>query len=120
MMNFPGVYLGDEEVWKKLEAAEGTVITGHAPGVSGAQLAGYLLGGVTSDHECATLDEAREKLRRGMYLMIRQGAAARNLKDLAPLLAESPNLCARCLAVSDDITPAFIASAGTWTAACAS
>lgn len=112
MMNFPGVYLGDEEVWKKLEAAEGTVITGHAPGVSGAQLAGYLLGGVTSDHECATLDEAREKLRRGMYLMIRQGAAARNLKDLAPLLVESPNLCARCLAVSDDITPAFIRERG--------
>lgn len=112
MMNFPGVYLGDEEVWKKLEVSKDTVITGHAPGVSGAQLSGYLLGGVTSDHECSTREEALEKLRRGMYLMIRQGAAARNLKDLAPLLAEDPRLCVRCLAVSDDITPAFMRERG--------
>ncbi len=112
MMNFPGVYLGDGEVWEKLEAAEGTVVTGHAPGVAGEQLSGYLLGGVTSDHECSEPAEALEKLRRGMYLMIRQGAAARNLKDLAPILADNPGLCVRCLAVSDDITPAFIRERG--------
>ncbi len=112
MMNFPGVYLGDRKVWEKLEAAAGTVITGHAPGVSGAYLAGYILGGVTSDHECSTTGEALEKLRRGMYVMIRQGCAARNLSDLAPLLAADPGLCVRCLAVSDDITPAFIRERG--------
>ena len=114
MMNFPGVIFGDEAVWKKLEtAAEAEkVITGHAPGLSGPQLSAYLLGGVSSDHECGTLEEAREKLRRGMYLMIRQGATARNLSTLAPLLAEKPELACRILAVSDDITPDFILQRG--------
>ena len=112
MMNFPGVYMGDDEVWKKLEASEGKVITGHAPSVSGKELAGYILGGVTSDHECGTPEEALEKLRRGMFLMIRQGATARNLSDLAPVLVNAPHLCTRCLAVSDDITPAFIRERG--------
>lgn len=112
MMNFPGVYLGDDKVWAKLAASEGKVITGHAPRVSGKELAAYLLGGITSDHECDNAEEALEKLRRGMYLMIRQGATARNLKELAPLLAARPGLAARYLSVSDDISPNFIHERG--------
>ena len=112
MMNFPGVIFGDEKVWKKLEAAEDMVITGHAPHVTGERLCAYLLGGVTSDHECDGRDEALEKLRRGMYLMIRQGTTARNLSSLAPILAERPELAVRCLAVGDDLSPLFIRERG--------
>ena len=97
MMNFPGVCFGDDKVWAKLAAAKDKVITGHAPRVRGRELSAYLLGGITSDHECDGEDEALEKLRRGMYLMIRQGATARNLKELAPILAKRPGLAVRCL-----------------------
>ncbi len=112
MMNFPGVYYGDDKVWAKLDAARGLVITGHAPRVRGKELSAYLLGGITSDHECESVDEAMEKLRRGMYVMIRQGTTARNLKALAPILAARPGLAVRCLAVSDDITPNFMIQRG--------
>lgn len=112
MMNFPGVILGDEEVWAKLAAAGGRVITGHAPGIGGGWLAAYLLGGVTSDHECDNRAEALEKMRRGMWIMIRQGATARNLAELAPLVRDREILAARAMAVSDDITPDFIAERG--------
>lgn len=112
MMNFPGVFLGDCGVWAKLDAASDVVITGHAPTLSGPLLCSYLLGGVTSDHECASKEEALEKLRRGLYLMIREGATARNLKALAPILADAPYLANRCLAVSDDISPDFIRERG--------
>ena len=112
MMNFPGVCFGDDKVWAKLAAAKDKVITGHAPRVRGRELSAYLLGGITSDHECDGEDEALEKLRRGMYLMIRQGATARNLKELAPILAKRPGLAVRCLTVSDDINPMFIKERG--------
>lgn len=112
VMNFPGVISGDEKAWAKLEAAEGYVKTGHAPGVSGELLSAYLLGNITSDHECGNVEEAMEKMRRGMYIMIRQGATARNLEDLAPILAEHPEYSWRCLAVSDDTTPDYIAERG--------
>lgn len=112
MMNFPGVIFGDDRTWAKLDAAEGRVITGHAPRVSGKELSAYLLGKITSDHECCSAEEALEKLRRGMYLMIRQGATARNLATLAPLLAGHPEFAVRCLSVTDDTTPDFIAERG--------
>lgn len=112
MMNFPGVFLGDGSVWAKLEAAHGRVITGHAPGVTDGTLAGYVMGGATSDHECATADEAMEKLRRGMYVMIRQGATARNLSALAPIVRRDSNMASRCMVVSDDISPDFMHERG--------
>lgn len=112
MMNFPGVCGGDNEVWAKLAAADGKVITGHAPGLMGAGLAAYLLGGITSDHESFTKEEALEKLRCGMFLMIRQGTTSRNLAVLAPLVRDNKMLAARCLAVSDDISPAFLRERG--------
>ena len=112
MMNFPGVCLGDDEVWKKLDISQDKVITGHAPRTSGKNLAAYILGGVTSDHECVVRSEALEKLSRGMFVMIRQGASARNLRALAPILAKQPHLAVRCLTVSDDITPHFLMQRG--------
>lgn len=112
MMNFPGVIMGDDGTWAKLDAAKGRVITGHAPGVTGKELAAYMLGGITSDHECSSSDGAMEKLRRGMYVMIRQGATARNLESLIGLVKNAPQLSARCMLVSDDTTPEFIHSRG--------
>lgn len=112
MMNFPGVFLGVPEVWDILDAAKGRVVTGHAPRLTGPLLAGYILGGATSDHECGTAEEAMEKLRRGMYIMIRQGASARNLATLASLVRGDERLAARCMAVSDDLSPDFIQERG--------
>lgn len=112
VMNFPGVIFGDPEVWAKLRAAKDRVITGHAPGVKGRLLAAYLLGGITSDHECDNAEEALEKMRRGMWVMIRQGATARNLSDLAPLIVENEILAVRAMSVSDDISPDFIHERG--------
>jgi adenine deaminase len=100
MMNFPGVLLGVEEVMLKLAAAEGRPVDGHAPGLSGADLQAYATAGPRSEHEATTLEEAREKLAAGMWIMIREGSAARNLRELAPLLqGEGAD---RCLLVSDD------------------
>ena len=86
MMNVPGVLGGDAEVWKKLRLFQHRVIDGHCPGVSGKALNAYILSGPSSDHESAELAEAREKLRKGMHLMIRQGSSEKNLIDLLPLI----------------------------------
>ncbi|MGY4707443.1 adenine deaminase [Candidatus Bipolaricaulota sp. J31] len=89
MMNFPGVLAYDPEVWGKLAAAKGRPIDGHAPGLSGPGLWAYALAGPRTDHECTTLEEAREKLRAGMHILIREGTTARNLAALIPLLTAS-------------------------------
>jgi len=103
MMNFPGVISGDETVLKKLLAARnsGKVIDGHAPGVSGKELCAYISAGITSDHECTLLSEAREKLDLGMFIMIREGSLARNMDELLPLVNE--HTCRNIAFVSDDI-----------------
>jgi adenine deaminase len=100
MMNFPGVVSGDEEVLKKISAAKGRVIDGHAPGLTGKELNAYLSAGILSDHESTTLEEGREKLRRGMYLMIREGSSEKNLDTLLPLVTD--NTYKRCFFVVDD------------------
>ncbi|MDO5563047.1 MAG: adenine deaminase [Synergistaceae bacterium] len=112
MMNFPGVINCDENTLAKLEASKGKVITGHAPGVIGEELSAYIIAGPSSDHECFMAEGALEKLRRGMYVMIRQGFTARNLSTLAPLVKDNPYVCTRCMAVSDDLAPEFIAERG--------
>jgi adenine deaminase len=90
MMNYPGVLHGDPEVLEKLEAARrhGKPIDGHAPGLSGRELLAYIAAGISSDHECTTAAEAREKLAAGMHIMIRQGTGARNLAALLPIISE--------------------------------
>jgi adenine deaminase len=86
VMNFPGVVSGDEGVLDKLCAFEDRVIDGHCPGLTGKELNAYVAAGITSDHECTTVDEAREKLRLGMTLYLREATNARNLKALLPLV----------------------------------
>ncbi|MCP4592130.1 MAG: adenine deaminase [bacterium] len=100
MMNYPGVVGGAEDVMDKLKVARGRVIDGHAPGLSGKDLNAYIASGVQSDHECTTVDEAREKLRLGMHIMVREGSAARNLDALLPLV--TPETADRFIFVTDD------------------
>lgn len=100
MMNFPGVASGDEEVLAKIVAAEGRVIDGHAPGLGGKDLNAYMAAGILSDHESTTLEEGKEKLKRGMYLMIREGSSEKNLSTLLPLVTD--NTYKRCFFVVDD------------------
>ncbi len=100
VMNFPGVLAGDENVLKKISSAEGKTVDGHAPGLSGRDLNAYIAAGIGSDHESVSLDEAREKLGRGMYLMIREGSSEKNLDALLPLVSDKTY--PRCLFVVDD------------------
>ena len=106
MMDFPGVASGQDGALAKIEAAfraRAGHIDGHAPGLSGRELNAYLAAGVRSDHECATYEEALEKRRLGMWIMIREGSAARNLEALLPLVQEfGPGNCLLC---TDDREP---------------
>ena len=104
VMNFPGVLNGDREVLAKIAAAKkcGKRIDGHAPGLRGASAAAYAAAGITTDHECFTLAEARDKLRAGMEILIREGSAARNYAALAPLLKTHADHCMFCC---DDLHP---------------
>ena len=106
MMNYPGVLAGSGFVMDKLEAAKnaGKVIDGHAPLLTGHDLDRYIAAGIQSDHECSSAAEAIERVRKGQWLMIRQGTAARNLEALLPLFDEP--YCHRCLLVTDDKHPA--------------
>ena len=88
VMNFPGVIFGDPGVAAKLQAFRDRVIDGHAPGVRGMALNAYVAGGPSSDHECTTASEALEKLRRGLFLYLREATNARNLVDLLPALTQ--------------------------------
>jgi adenine deaminase len=103
MMNFPGVIFRDPEVLKKIEMAKGKRIDGHAPMLSGKGLYAYLTAGIRSDHECTTPKEAKEKLKNGMRIMIREGTTARNLRSLLPLV--HPKNSSRFFFVTDDRHP---------------
>jgi len=103
MMNFPGVISGDKQVLDKIRIVRGKRIDGHAPGLGGKGLCAYIGAGIRSDHECTTLEEAKEKLRLGMYIMVRQGTAARNLEDLLPLINSENSR--NCFFVTDDRHP---------------
>jgi adenine deaminase len=104
MMNYPGVIAGQADVMEKLAAARRAAlpIDGHAPGLVGPGLVAYVAAGITTDHECVDLDEAREKRSLGMKILIREGSAAKNFAALWPLLLESPEVCMLC---SDDKHP---------------
>ena len=112
MMNYPGVLFGEEDVLKKISDAHahGRGVDGHAPFLSGHDLDKYIAAGIKSDHECTSIDEAKEKLRRGQWIMIRNGTAARNLDALLPLF--DPPYSHRCLLVTDDRHPADISAEG--------
>ena len=86
LMNFPGVYLGAKSELAKIAAGKGKAIDGHAPGLRGKNLNAYVLAGVRSDHESVAVAEAREKLRLGMHVLLREGSTERNLEHLLPLI----------------------------------
>jgi adenine deaminase len=100
MMNFPGVINGDEKVLNKISAAHNKIIDGHSPGISDKELNAYIAAGIYSDHETTAIQEGREKLKRGIYLMIREGSSEKNLDELLPLVTDKTYK--RCLLVVDD------------------
>lgn len=100
VMNFPAVIHGERQMLAKIRAAGGRVVDGHAPGVTGKELNAYVAAGVRSDHESTTFEEGAEKLRRGMYLMVREGSSEKNLEALLPLVND--RTYRRCMFVVDD------------------
>jgi adenine deaminase len=100
MMNFPGVIFEDADVIGKIDLYRDKVIDGHAPGLSGMDLNAYIASGIYSDHECITLAEATEKLKRGMHIMIREGSSMKNLEELLALVTDKTYK--RCMFVVDD------------------
>jgi adenine deaminase len=110
MMNFPGVIAGDPEVLKKIQAFSGRPRDGHAPGLSGKALSAYIASGIGSDHECTTVEEAKEKLARGLYILIREATNARNLDSLLPLI--TPENARRICFCTDDRQPQDLLSDG--------
>ena len=110
MMDFPSVVAAESRVLDKLEAAGERAVDGHAPGLAGKALNAYVAAGPRSDHESTTLEEGREKLRRGMWLMIREGTTEKNLAKLLPLVTD--RTASRCLFVTDDRSAADLVSDG--------
>lgn len=111
LMNYPGVALGDEGMLDKIALFEDKVLDGHAPAMSGKLLNAYVAAGVESEHECTTAAEAREKLRLGLTVFIREGTTTRNLKPLLPLVTPE-NHAAICFC-SDDRIPADLIDQGS-------
>ena len=109
-MNYPGVIYGDPAILAKIALAGGKIIDGHAPGLSGIKLNAYLSAGIMSDHESVTYAEGREKLDRGMMLMIREGSSEKNLEALLPLVTDQTYK--RCCFVVDDRSSADLLKDG--------
>lgn len=112
MMNYVGVINGDKNVLSKIVTSQAhhKKIDGHAPKLSGNDLNAYIAAGVYSDHECSTFENALEKLRKGQFIMIREGTAAHNLKALMPLLTQQ--YYARCMFATDDKHPSDLLHGG--------
>ncbi len=108
MMNVPGVLAADPEIERKLDLCE--IVDGHAPLLTGKDLNAYVYAGITSDHECTLLAEAREKLRRGMYIMLREGSTERNLAELLPVVTGCTS--SRCCFATDDRHADMLLAAG--------
>lgn len=110
LMNFPGTIAAAPDVLAKLELFKGMPVDGHAPGLSGMDLAAYIAAGPDSDHECTTAAEAEEKLQKGMYIFMREGTGARNLLDLLPVVnADNNRRCCLCI---DDRHPGDLLERG--------
>lgn len=107
MMNFPGVIYDNEEVKRKINSARklNKPVDGHAPGLAGNDLKKYVEAGITTDHECSSIEEAHEKIALGMKVLIREGSAARNLDSLKELFRTHPDMVMLC---SDDLHPEML------------
>jgi len=110
LMNYPGLLDCDAELLDKLKIIHQKRIDGHAPNLSGRDLCAYAAAGVSSDHESTSVEEAREKLRKGLHIMIREGTAAKNLEALLPLV--TPENSHRCFFVTDDRHPSDLINEG--------
>src|SRR4051812_41599520 len=110
LMNYPGVFLGHDTELAKIEVGRNKVIDGHAPGLRGKNLNAYALAGVRSDHESTELEEAREKLRLGMHLLVREGSTERNLEDIIKLV--TPQNSMNCSFATDDKLPGDLVREG--------
>ena len=110
VMDYPGVINGDKKLWEKIDLFADKFIDGHAPGVEGKELNAYLQGKIKADHECTTAKEALEKLRKGMYIMIREGSVTRDLKQLLPAVNEKN--FNRFLFATDDRHPGDLVKEG--------
>ena len=110
MMNYPGVIHRTEEVLEKLRVVGGKVVDGHAPQLSGKDLNAYVAAGIGNDHECTTVAEAREKMRLGMSIAVREGSVTRDLLALLPLI--KPENADRFFFCTDDRTPADLMDRG--------
>ena len=112
MMNYPGVIHRNPEVLRKIELAKahGKPVDGHAPGLTGKDLYAYIAAGISSDHECTTAKEAKEKLNAGMHIMIREGTGAKNLSSLIPIVNEKSS--SRIMWCTDDRHPHDILEEG--------
>lgn len=110
LMNYPGVFLGMESELAKVKAGKGKLIDGHAPGLRGKNLNAYALAGVRSDHESTEIEEAREKLRLGLHLLVREGSTERNLEHIIQLV--TPQNSANCSFATDDKLPGDLVREG--------
>ncbi len=110
VMNYHGVVDRDSDLLDKIRIAQDCPVDGHAPLLSGRDLNAYIAAGISSDHECTTWEEAQEKLRLGMHIMIREGSVAKNLEALLPLV--KPENASRFMLVSDDVHPADLLDQG--------
>ncbi len=112
MMNYPGVLQGDQEVLEKIRKAKekGLIVNGHAPLLSGRDLDKYIFAGIRDDHECSNVEEAKERIRKGQWVMIREGSFAKNLVDLIDLFDEP--YAHRCILVTDDKNPEDLTTLG--------
>lgn len=103
MMDYPGVVNADESILAKIEGAENRVIDGHGPNLKGHDLNAYVAAGIKTEHECSTKEEMIDRLRQGMYILIREGSAAMNLKELIQVVSREN--VRRCLFCTDDKHP---------------
>ncbi|MBI4634075.1 MAG: adenine deaminase [Deltaproteobacteria bacterium] len=110
VMNYPAVIAGENFILEKIAAFADRAVDGHAPLLAGKELNTYVAAGIRSDHECTALGEAREKLRRGMHIMIREGTLAKNMKALLPLV--TPRTVQHFSLVSDDLHPSDLLERG--------
>lgn len=110
LMDYPGTISADKKILEKIKDAYGKTIDGHSPGLSGKNLCAYIAAGVMSDHECTNLDEALERIKLGMTVMIREGTAAKNLSALIKLF-EKP-YCDCCILATDDKHPESLINEG--------
>jgi len=111
VMNFPGVISSDDDLLDKMKIASGKRVDGHSPGLAGKALSSYITSGIASDHESTTMSEAKEKLEKGMYVMVREGTSEKNLKDIIPLVSKKNY--SRFFFVTDDRHPQDLVKEGS-------